>query len=181
MHPATLFSTQTPAGSSIDAAYTLGTMFTIDFAAQIVAVRYWKVDGTGVGFNRSVGVWDGSGTLIASGSYTEVSGDPSPGWVTVPLTTPVTLSTGVSYVAGFTLQSGMSYAFTSHFFDAVLDNAPLHAPIAAGLFNSGSSVLVYPTNSFNNSSYFADPVVALPLPPATVPGLPVPVMRASLY
>lgn len=140
--------------------YTLGMAFHSDVAGQITALNYYK--GTSTSFNNrtiSLGLWDASGTLLASTTRRQTSSDPQ-GWISAVLGTPVSITAGATYVVGYETGATSGYVDTPGGLSAGIDNAPLHAYADStsqhnGLFHSGTS-LTFPTTSAGGTDYFVD-------------------------
>jgi hypothetical protein len=151
---ASIFTIQTPDSTAGDATATLGTVFTIDSNGYTcTAGRYYNQTDIYNGTTVQMGLWAGS-TLVASGSRLQ-SSDPA-GFITVPWTTPVNLTTGVTYTVGFL---GSGYTYDSGGLSSAVDNAPLHSVATGGRYDYGAS-LQRPTST-TGTNFFADVVVEL--------------------
>ena len=94
----TLFDFATPAtpdagdGSGVE----LGVKFTSTSSGTITGLRFYKSaanTGTHVGT-----LWSSTGTVLATGTF---SNETASGWQTLLFTTPVTVTAGTTYVAGY--------------------------------------------------------------------------------
>jgi hypothetical protein len=126
-------------------------------AGFITGVRFYK-GGTANGGTHIGHLWTDAGTLLATATFT---GETGTGWQQVNFATPVAITTGTTYVASYYTASG-KYALDSNRFATAVTNGPLTAPSSAssggnGVFAYGSTSL-FPTNSFNSSSYGVDVV-----------------------
>jgi collagen type VII alpha len=121
------------------AAYTAGLEFTVTQAGSLYSIWFYK-DSTETSNSHSVGLWDASGTLLASGTS---SGEPAgPRWIQIPLSTPYPLVKGTTYVAGSTFNQTVGY--TTGSYPTVI--GPISGTI--GRYNAGAG-LIYPANSYN--------------------------------
>ena len=164
---ATIFDFATP--TTIDDgdpnSLTLGVKFQTDFAGEVAGIRFYKSaanTGTHVG-----ALWTSGGALLAQATFTSESAS---GWQDVTFSSPVTITPGTTYVAGYFAPNG-HYSVTVNGLSSAVDNVPLHAlsngVSANGLFGYGSSV-TFPTGSFNAGNYWVDVLFE----PAPAPGAP---------
>lgn len=150
--------------------YELGTVFQSSVAGQVTALRFYLGPVEGANPGTIVGrLWDGSGTLLASATYSSLV----VGWNEVALSTPVAISASTSYVVSANTNAGTT---------GTGSYAADHGPLDAGFFGGGgytsgpltatSGVFTttpasFPTNIFpasnGGSSYFRD-VVFVPEP-----------------
>lgn len=149
-----------PAGASVEtgdtAAYTLGTVIRPDVDGTITAIHFYRTGSEGSGFDagRSAGVWDASGTPMASKAGGAESGS---GWRTITLDAPLSVTAGTLYVVGVEAQT---YLLQSGLFDTTVDVGDLAAPASAlaggnGRYHGGAG-LAYPETSSGSSCYFVD-------------------------
>jgi hypothetical protein len=125
-------------------AVTLGTRFTPSVDGTVTGVRFYK-GPTNTG--PHVGsLWTASGTLLASGSFTSES---SSGWQTLIFSTPVSVTAGTEYVAGYRTTVG-AYSVTAGGF-----------PVSFGPLTADSGMYNY-TDGFpgttSTASYLVDVV-----------------------
>jgi hypothetical protein len=168
----TIFDFGSPA--TIDAgdasSVELGVKFTSDSAGTVTGIRFYKAaanTGTHIGT-----LWSSTGTQLATATFT---GETTSGWQQVNFTTPVAITAGTTYVAGYFDPKG-HYSVTSSGLTAAVNNPPLHtvanATSADGVYvYSGSSA--FPSSSFNATNYFVDLMFtpsAPPSPPGQVTG-----------
>ena len=156
----TIFDFATPA--TIDSGDTssveLGVEFTSTQAGTIVGVRFYKAPnntGTHVG-----SLWTASGTLLASATFTN---ETASGWQQVNFSAPVAISANTTYVVGYLAPNG-HYSYTgAAFTSSGVTNGPLTALANSttpnGVYAYGSST-TFPTNSYNATNYWVDPVFA---------------------
>lgn len=141
----------------------LGVRFSSDTAGTIGSIRFYK---RGSLSSHTVSLWTASGGLLARA--TDVT-ETASGWQQADFDTPVAISANVSYVASY---HTVGYIATQHFFDAVYNAAPLHAPVSAGLYAySGSPIL--PNLSYMGSNYWVD-VLFIPQASGTPTPTPTP-------
>jgi hypothetical protein len=160
---ATIFDFGTPA--TADAGDTspveLGVKFTADYNGSIAGIRFYKSSantGTHVG-----SLWSSTGTLLAQATF---AGESDSGWQSVTFSSPVSVTAGTTYVAGYFAPQG-HYSVTARGFDTGVDNAPLHAlgndTSANGVY-AYSSTSTFPTGSYNATNYWVDVLYAVPVP-----------------
>jgi methionine-rich copper-binding protein CopC len=166
--PCTLFeSDAVPVASSANDSnsVTLGVQFTPDTSGWISGVRFYKGNGnTGTHIGD---LWTSSGTLLASATFT---GESSSGWQTVQFESPVAVTAGTTYVAGYYAPTG-HYADDANTFTNQYNNSPLHAPATAatsnGLYIYGNNK--FPTKTYLGDNYWVDPIFWATQPPDLAP------------
>src|ERR1035441_1230365 len=143
----------------------LGVKFVASSSGSVTGVRFYKAStntGTHIG-----SLWTSSGQLLASATFTN---ETASGWQTVTFSTPVAITAGTSYVAGYFAPNG-HYSGTGQGFGAAVSNGPLTA-VANGISSNGvyayAGSSTFPTNSYNATSYWVD-VLFAPTP-LTAPG-----------
>lgn len=152
--PCSLFSTgdaPTLSDAGADAPLTLGVQFTSNVDGYVSGVRFYKSPantGTHVG-----ALWSASGTKLAQATF---SNETTSGWQTVPFSQPVPITAGTTYVASYSATGG-HYAADLHFFDNAWTNAPLTAPVDAGVFTYSASG--FPNQSYQGTNYWVDAIV----------------------
>jgi Domain of unknown function (DUF4082)/Fibronectin type III domain len=151
--------TTPPAADAGDAAsVVLGMKFTPDVDGTITGLRFYKAaanTGTHVGT-----VWSAAGARLGEIAFT---GESPSGWQTMPLTTPVAVTAGATYVVSYLAPNGHYSATGGVFGSGPIDSPPLHAPASATTPNgvyAYSATAVFPTGSFNASSYWVDVLFA---------------------
>ncbi|RYH61618.1 MAG: DUF4082 domain-containing protein [Alcaligenaceae bacterium] len=131
----------------------LGFKFESTMDGQVLGLRFYKgIDNTGTHVGN---LWSATGDLLASATFTN---ETASGWQEVLFLAPVSLSAGTTYVASY--HSDGNYAADPNYFANTQTNGVLIAPAstagsANGLYAYGSSSL-FPTNSFNATSYGVD-------------------------
>ena len=149
----------------------LGMKFTSDEFGTVNGIRFYKSalnTGTHVG-----GLWTASGTLLASATFTN---ETASGWQQVNLSTPVQITPHTTYVVSYFAPKG-HYAGDPYYFynppptgGNMLNSGPLHAVPASSTSANGlyayAGAPMFPTESFNASNYWVDPVFV----PAAIPG-----------
>ncbi len=171
--PCGLFGASVPTVADTDdsAAVQLGVKFSVDTPGFLSGVRFYKsAANTGT---HVVNLFSASGTLLGTATAT---GETASGWQQADFASPVAVSAGVNYVASYYAPNG-HYAATGGGFNAAVTNPPLYAPDDAtssnGVYVYGSATTL-PTNSFNATNYWVDPVFitsqpsSLPAAPANV-------------
>lgn len=150
--------------------YELGTVFSSSIAGQVTALRVYLGPVEAANPGTIVGrLWDSSGTLLASETYSGLAA----GWNQVALSSPVSISASTSYVVSANTNAGStgtaSYAAGVNgglgvgYFGSGVTNAFLTA--TSGVFTT--SIGTFPTSGFpatgGGNSYFRD-VVVVPEP-----------------
>jgi hypothetical protein len=150
----TLFSsTSVPAQQNItDAtALQLGVVFQSSKAGKITAIRFYKCPedtGTHVGT-----LWSSSGILLASATF---SGETASGWQQVKLASPVSISAGVNYIAGY--HSNGYYSASQGYFSSPHLSGTLTAPSAGNGRYAYGSATTFPSFSYQSTNYWVDVV-----------------------
>jgi hypothetical protein len=120
-------------------AYTVGLEFTVTQAGSLYSISFYK-DSTETSNSRSVGLWNSSGTLLASATS---SGEPSgPVWIHIPLSTPYPLVKATTYIVGANYNQAGGY--TNGNYPTVV--GPISGTIGRYIAASG---LTFPANSYN--------------------------------
>ncbi|MEA2782724.1 MAG: hypothetical protein QOK29_4268, partial [Rhodospirillaceae bacterium] len=137
-------------------AASLGVKFTASSAGTINGIRFYKgPQNTGT---HVVDLWSSTGTKLATG--TAANETPS-GWQEAAFTTPVSITAGTTYIAAYHTNTGF-YSADTGYFNAARTTGPLTAPSTGT--SGGNGVYIYsandafPTNSFQGSNYWVDPV-----------------------
>ena len=147
----------------------LGLKFKSDIAGFITGIRFYK-NGADVG-GHIANLWTSSGTLLASAPFLS---ETAFGWQEVSFAAPVAITANTTYVASYHLSNGR-YAADQAGLLTGKDNQMLHALASEtsggnGLFVYGSSS--FPTQTFNATNYWVDPVfVQSVVPDATPPNV----------
>jgi hypothetical protein len=163
--PCTIFGSSTPAtvDSGDTGSVVLGVAFNSDTDGFVTGVRFYKATantGTHTG-----ALWSASGQLLASATFT---GETASGWQQVAFSSPVAVTVGTTYVASYLAPAG-HYSFTGGAFATQVDTIPLHA-LASAAVPGGNGSYVYsttnalPTNSFNATNYWVDPIFSQTAP-----------------
>ena len=131
----------------------LGFKFQASSAGDVTGLRFYKgPSNTGT---HVAHLWTSTGTLLATATFTN---ETASGWQQVNFATPVTITAGTTYVASY--HTSGNYAADPSLFSSPVSNGPLTAPSSAtsggnGVYAYGSGGL-FPTNSFNSTSYGVD-------------------------
>ncbi len=156
VQPATFYRSSTPPSLVVandSQSVELGFKFESTMEGQLVGLRFYKgIDNTGTHVGN---LWSATGDLLASATFIN---ETSSGWQDVMFSTPVSLTVGATYVASY--HSNGNYSADAGFFNDAHTNGVLVAPASTagssnGLYAYGSSSL-FPTNSFNATSYGVD-------------------------
>lgn len=131
-----------------DASVTLGVKFKSSVAGIVKGVRFFSPDDIDETPGAYTGqLWTASGTLVASGTFTNVTAD---GWQELVFATPVSIDANTIYIASYHT-NGSKYVATSSGFVTGVTNGSLTAPdnVSAG----GNGVYAYgATANFPNQS-----------------------------
>lgn len=131
----------------------LGFKFQSSTNGEITGMRFYKAaQNTGP---HVANLWTSTGSLLATATFTN---ETSSGWQQVNFTTPVTITAGTTYVASY--HTNGFYSADPNYFATSQTSGPLTAPSSSsiggnGVYAYGSSSL-FPTNSFNSTSYGVD-------------------------
>jgi Domain of unknown function (DUF4082)/Bacterial Ig domain len=133
----------------------LGMKFESTVPGWVAGVRFYK--GVGNNGTHTGSLWSASGTLLASGTFTNES--PS-GWQTLTFATPVQITANTIYVVSYFAPDG-NYATEQDLLDVQLNTPPLFAPAYNYLTGDGNGVYLagaagFPTQSFAGTSYAVD-------------------------
>ena len=146
----TLFTTQTPTGTSTDGAtnYELGSAFTADAQGNIMAIRFWKSSsesGTHVGT-----IWSPTGQILTQVTFTN---ETASGWQQQNLPTPLAIAANTAYVVSVNT-TNTYYVVTVGGLATQIVNQDLSTVVG----NNGvlAAPGTFPTSSFENSNYFRD-------------------------
>lgn len=133
----------------------LGMKFQASTSGDIVGLRFYKgPSNTGT---HIADLWSSTGTLLATASF---SNETASGWQQVNFATAVTITAGTTYIASY--HTAGNYSADPNLFANAVTNGPLTAPSSAS--SGGNGVYAYgpgslfPTNSFNATSYAVDVV-----------------------
>jgi hypothetical protein len=133
-------------------SYELGTKIIATAPSQLLAIRYYRDSsetGTHVGH-----VWSSTGTLLASVTFTN---ETTSGWQTQALATPLQLTAGQTYIVSIGINA--FFVMTNFGLQTQLSNGPISTDVTLGKNGViGSSAGVFPTASYQSSSYFVDAV-----------------------
>jgi methionine-rich copper-binding protein CopC len=159
--PCSIFeSDATPANPDVSdsSGVELGVQFQADTNGYITGIRFYK--GTGNTGTHTGTLWTSTGTQLATGTF---GNETASGWQTLTFSTPVAVTAGTTYVAGYYAPNG-NYAADGGFFNQQYDNSPLHALSGQnGLYLYGSSAQ-FPTQSYNSTNYYVDVVFTTQAP-----------------
>jgi len=129
-------------------AVEIGVKFTTEVNGVVTGIRFYKgADNTGTHVAR---LWKTDGTQLASATFADETGS---GWQQVNFATPVTVEANTVYIASYHAPAG-HYSADNSYFNAGVDNSPLHAP--ANDSSGGNGVFAYgAAGSFPNASWQA--------------------------
>jgi methionine-rich copper-binding protein CopC len=141
-------------------------------------VRFYK--GTGNDGTHTGSLWSASGTLLATGTFTNESAS---GWQTLIFANPVQISAGTTYVASYYDPDGYYAADVQQFYPAVtgsIDASPLYSPplvsiransdsTGNGVYNAGGPG--FPTSSYQGTGYGVDVIFDTTQPAGATPAI----------
>ena len=146
--------------------YELGMKFQSTVPGWIAGVRFYK--GAGNGGTHTGSLWTSSGTLLATGQFTN---ETASGWQTMLFANPVQISANTTYVVSYYDPQG-HYAVDEEYF-AQQENTPpligvkanyLTAGGGNGLYNAGGPG--FPTKTGDAWSYAVDVIFDTTQPPS---------------
>ncbi|MBE8470404.1 DUF4082 domain-containing protein [Streptomyces justiciae] len=158
--PCTLWSSSAvPATTDMTAdpnSVELGTRFTSSAAGWITGVTFYK--GTGNTGTHTGSLWTDSGTLLASGTFTN---ETATGWQTLTFATPVAVTADTAYVVSYHAPNG-HYAVDGGYFASAHQSYPLTGTADTtahhnGLYKYGADS-AFPTGSYGSANYWVGPV-----------------------
>jgi Domain of unknown function (DUF4082)/Bacterial Ig-like domain/Bacterial Ig domain len=167
--PCSLFgNTYVPSTTSVDdsTAYELGVKFQSNAVGWVTGVRFYK--GTGNVGTHTGSLWSASGTLLATGTFTN---ETASGWQSLTFASPVQIAANTTYVASYYDPDG-HYAVDGDLFDWALTTPPLTALKSDyidvgggnGVYNQGGPG--FPTSSYHGDSYGVDVIFDTTQPPS---------------
>ncbi|WP_213456079.1 DUF4082 domain-containing protein [Rhizomonospora bruguierae] len=130
----------------------LGVKFTPVVDGYVVGVRFYQ--GPGNTGTHTGSLWRPDGTRLAQATFPASSGG---GWQVAAFTPPVQVTAGTTYVASYFAPNG-NYSYDTDFFDATWTNGPLSAPSGANGVYGYAAQSTFPTQSFQSSNYWVDPL-----------------------
>ena len=161
-------ATPAVASSGDTSPIELGVKFQSSQSGYITGIRFYK--GAGNGGTHVGNLWDASGDLLATATFT---GESSGGWQEADFSSPVAIASGVTYVASYFAPQGDYSVSSGYFANSGTTSGPLQALSNAvaggnGLFSYGSDS--FPTSSYGSSNYWVDVAFTpqLTTPPPTV-------------
>jgi methionine-rich copper-binding protein CopC len=160
-------TTPTTSDSGDSSAIELGMKFKASGDGTITGIRFYK-NRNNTGTHTGT-LWTASGTQLATGTF---SNESTEGWQELDFTTPVSITAGTEYVAGYHTTTG-HYSDGANGFGSEVTNGPLTA-LSSGE-SGGNGVYAYgtggfPGNSYNATNYWVD-VVYQPKPDPNPPAV----------
>jgi hypothetical protein len=165
-------------------ALELGMKFQSTVSGWVAGVRFYK--GTGNNGTHTGSLWTASGTLLATGTFTN---ETASGWQTLMFANPVQITANTTYVAGYYDPDGHYAADVQQFYPATTGSpylSPLYSPplvairanykTGNGVYNAGGPG--FPATSYQGTGYGVDVVFTTTqpagAPPAAASELPYP-------
>lgn len=149
------FTTPQTAATSDTNSVELGTKMRFDVKGQVFGVRFYK--GPGNTGTHVGSLWSSSGTLLASGTFTN---ETASGWQSLNFSAPVNVNANTTYIVAYFAPSGHYAASPGYFGGHTASYNQLHA-IADGT-DGGNGVYTYtsgsafPGNTYNANNYWVD-------------------------
>ncbi|MCA1453721.1 DUF4082 domain-containing protein [Bradyrhizobium sp. BRP22] len=133
----------------------LGVKFQASTSGDITGIRFYKgTENTGP---HVADLWTADGTLLATATF---ANETASGWQQVNFSAPVTITAGTTYVASY--HTSGFYSADPGLFTGPVSNGPLTAPSSAAINGNGvyayGSDSLFPTNTYNSTSYGVDVV-----------------------
>ena len=153
--------------ASDSGSYELGMKFQSTVPGWVDGVRFYK--GAGNGGTHTGSLWTSSGTLLATGTFTN---ETASGWQTLIFANPVQISANTTYVVSYYDPQG-HYSVDEEYFASQVNTPPLIGVKANyltasgggnGVFNPGGPG--FPTHMNDSWSYSVDVVFDTTQPPS---------------
>jgi methionine-rich copper-binding protein CopC len=164
------YTPSTPAAADTG-AYELGMKFQSSVAGWVAGVRFYK--GTGNNGTHTGSLWTASGTLVATGTFTN---ETASGWQSMLFANPVAISANTTYVVSYWDPDG-NYGLDTELFDWPRNTPPLTA-VQSNYVTAGGGNGVYdaggqgfPTLQSDGSSYAVDVIFQTTLPKGAPPSV----------
>ncbi len=148
------FATPTLADSGDPSSVELGVKFSSSVSGSVTGIRFYKAStntGTHIG-----SLWSSTGTLLASATFTN---ETASGWQYVNFSSPVAITAGTTYVAGYFAPNG-HYSETEKAFKTSIETPPLTAPATSNGVYAYASSSTFPTSTWEESNYSVDVLFA---------------------
>lgn len=141
---------------------SLGVKFNANTNGKVTGVKFYK--GPGNTGTHKGSLYSATGTVLATGTF---SAESAAGWQSLMFTTPVSITAGTEYVAGYTNPVG-TYSATPGAYGGDVNVGPLHVPAGEGRYSYTGD---FPANA-SSSSYLVDVILepTVVVPPLTVTG-----------
>lgn len=152
--PQSIFTGQSPTLYENDAAYELGTTFSVDFPGNITAVRLFT--NSAEGGTHTVRLWNRVSGALIGGPFTWTIPSGTAGWKTLTLPAPVHINANTNYVVAISNGPDRYYAEQPNGLDATITSGNLHAVAGGGLWTNAIGTM--PTQVWQNTNYFRDVV-----------------------
>ncbi len=162
------------ASSGDSDSVSLGVKFSPAVSGKVIGVRYYQ--GPGNTGTHTGSLYSASGSLLAKATFGAGTGS---GWQKVFFSQPVDVTAGTTYVAAYWASNG-NYSYNPGYFNEpyATDDRYLTAPAGTnGVFSYGGDL--FPTNSWNATNYWVDPLYVPDGPPPPPPTQPEPPAGAA--
>jgi hypothetical protein len=155
-------------------AVSLGVKFTPTTSGQIIGLRFYK--GAGNTGTHTGTLWTTNGLLMRKVTFTD---ETATGWQTATFDTPVTVTSGTTYVLSYFAPNG-HYAATNSYFDQPWAHGSMTAPTSGnGVYGYGHDT--FPTSTYGDTNYWVDPIFDSTPPPPPGPAEPEPDGAVSIF
>jgi len=148
----------TPAVLSVNEAdpVELGMKFRSSVAGNVTGIRFYK--STGNTGSHIGNLWSSTGTNLGTVTF---SGETASGWQQANFASPIAIQADTTYIISYFAPNG-NYSYSSAYFGVAKANGSLTGLASGtdgsnGVFRYGSSS-AFPTDSFNSTNYWIDPV-----------------------
>jgi hypothetical protein len=126
----------------------LGVQFDADVSGVVDQIHFYKAS-TDTG-QHTGHVWSATGTLLATVPF---SSETSSGWQSAPVSPPVSITAGTTYVVSYHTNTGFSY--DPGYYNSPVNEPPLHVPVGGGVYDYGPNPS-FPSQNYQNSNYWVD-------------------------
>jgi hypothetical protein len=127
----------------------LGVRFQTSRSGKVTAIRFYK-PSSDVG-PHVVSLWSSGGNLLASTTSTS---ETASGWQQVNLPSPVTLSTGTTYIASY--HTSNYYSANADYFARAVSSGPLTAASGSNGVYIYANSSTFPNLSYKSTNYWVD-------------------------
>jgi len=143
-------ATPSQSNSNDSQSVEVGLKFSASVNGVLTGLRFYKdVANTGT---HVADIWSSTGQLLDTATF---ANETASGWQEVNFTSPLVITAGTTYVASY--HTDGNYSDTPNYFTSPVTNEDLTAPAGNGVYSYGTNVS-FPTNTYNATNYWVDPV-----------------------